>query len=152
MRIAKEPAFPDRNLRELEMPQKESNGLSMQPKMLQHFKDRLLAMRRRVTGEVEHMIESIQEEANPTGNVSHMPVHFGDLATNALDADVRVLETEQTILEEVEGALKRIESGGYGVCLACSATIGEERIESLPFTPHCIDCANALAETSDQPR
>jgi len=118
----------------------------MEPKKLHHFKNVLLSMRRRVTGEVEHMIESIQEEANPTGAVSHIPVHFGDLATNAFDADVRILETEQSILEEVELALARVEQGTYGVCLSCESPIGEERLESLPHTPRCIRCARALAE------
>ena len=118
------------------------NEVLMQPKKLQEFKERLLSMRRRVTGEVEHMIESIQEEANQTGNVSNIPVHFGDLAVTALEADVRVLETEQSILEEIEAALARVEQGNYGLCLACGSPIADERLDSLPQTPMCISCAN----------
>jgi RNA polymerase-binding transcription factor DksA len=127
------------------MPQMETNGSKMQRKKLQQYKERLLAIRRRVTGEVEHMLESIQEEANPTGIASHVPLHFGDLASNALDADVRILETEQGILEDVQEALVRVENGSFGVCLSCNSPIAEERLESLPYTPHCIRCANALA-------
>ena len=127
------------------MPVQKSNGFAMQTNKLKQFKDRLLAMRRRVTGEVEHMIESIQEEANATGNGSNLPIHFGDLATNALDADVRVLETEQNILDDIEMALARVEDGSFGLCSSCDSPIGDERLESLPHTPHCIRCAVTMS-------
>ena len=127
------------------MPVQTSNGFAMQPNKLRQFKDKLLAMRRRVTGEVEHMIESIQEESNATGNFSNLPIHFGDSATSALDADVRVLETEQHILDDVEMALARVEDGSYGLCSSCDSPIGDERLESLPHTPHCIRCAIAMS-------
>lgn len=113
----------------------------MHPKRLEHYKQLLTSMRRRITGGVEHMIESIQEEANPTGNVSNVPIHLGDLATNALDADVQVLETEQNFLGEVQAALTRIQDGSYGLCESCGSEIAEERLESLPHTPYCIKCA-----------
>ena len=91
------------------------------------------------------MVESIQEETNPTGNGSNVPIHMGDLATNALDADVHVLETEQALLNDIEAALRRIQDGSYGQCTSCASPIPDERLESLPQTPVCVGCAKAAA-------
>lgn len=44
-------------------------------------------------------------------------------------------------LEDVEGALERIEAGTYGTCQECGAQISEARLEAMPATPFCIDHA-----------
>ena len=43
----------------------------------------------------------------------------------------------------IEAALDRIESGSYGICARCGDPIGEERLDVLPPTPLCRDCAAA---------
>jgi len=54
----------------------------------------------------------------------------------AMQADV--IETRIT---GIDGALERIESGGYGLCLACDTAITEARLEALPATTTCRECA-----------
>jgi RNA polymerase-binding transcription factor DksA len=49
-------------------------------------------------------------------------------------------ETVQSI-REVRAALQRIDDGTYAVCEACEATIPEARLEALPETTLCVDCA-----------
>jgi DnaK suppressor protein len=44
-------------------------------------------------------------------------------------------------LEEVERALAKLDEGGYGVCEGCGKQISEARLEAMPATRHCIDCA-----------
>ena len=41
----------------------------------------------------------------------------------------------------IEAALDRIESGSYGICARCGDPISEERLDVLPHTPLCRDCA-----------
>ena len=41
----------------------------------------------------------------------------------------------------IDGALERIESGVYGLCLACETAITEARLEALPATTRCRECA-----------
>jgi RNA polymerase-binding transcription factor DksA len=41
----------------------------------------------------------------------------------------------------IEAALGRIERGTYGICVSCGDEIGEERLNVLPATPMCRDCA-----------
>ncbi len=41
----------------------------------------------------------------------------------------------------IEAALKRIDDGEYGDCAKCGAPISDERLDLLPYTPFCADCA-----------
>ena len=43
-------------------------------------------------------------------------------------------------LDQVEAALKRIESGTYGRCTRCGKEINSERLEALPHAALCIEC------------
>jgi DnaK suppressor protein len=45
-------------------------------------------------------------------------------------------------LHEIERALRRIDDGIYGYCLACGEMVAEPRLQAVPFASHCIDCAN----------
>lgn len=44
-------------------------------------------------------------------------------------------------LRRIEAALTRMEEGDYGFCLKCGTPISEERLDLLPETPLCRDCA-----------
>ena len=44
-------------------------------------------------------------------------------------------------LRMIEAALKRVDEGEYGYCAKCGSQIAEERLEVLPATPFCKDCA-----------
>lgn len=44
-------------------------------------------------------------------------------------------------LRMIEAALARIEAGEYGYCVSCGDAIAEERLDLLPATPFCRNCA-----------
>ena len=44
-------------------------------------------------------------------------------------------------LAAVERALLRIESGDYGICVECGTEIPPKRLEILPYSDHCVGCA-----------
>jgi RNA polymerase-binding transcription factor DksA len=44
----------------------------------------------------------------------------------------------------IEAALDRVASGTYGTCARCGDPIGEERLDVLPQTPLCRDCATTV--------
>ena len=48
---------------------------------------------------------------------------------------------EMAELNRIDAALVRIESGTYGVCQVCGSTVREARLELLPDTPFCTNCA-----------
>ncbi len=45
----------------------------------------------------------------------------------------------------IEAALDRIGNGSYGTCVRCGEPIGEDRLNVLPATPLCRDCANGAS-------
>lgn len=44
-------------------------------------------------------------------------------------------------IEQIRAALGRIEDGTYGECVKCGDDISEERLDVLPATPFCRNCA-----------
>lgn len=47
----------------------------------------------------------------------------------------------QQELRQIEAALSRIQSGTYGACVRCGTEIAPDRLDLLPYTPFCRDCA-----------
>jgi RNA polymerase-binding transcription factor DksA len=44
-------------------------------------------------------------------------------------------------IKMIDAALARIDEGEFGFCTKCGAEIGEERLNILPYTPFCRNCA-----------
>lgn len=74
---------------------------------------------------------------------SHQSKDWEDLATER-ETD-EVLEemglSAQHEIRMIEAALARIEAGDYGTCVTCGAAISQERLDLVPATPFCRDCA-----------
>ncbi len=74
---------------------------------------------------------------------SHEAKDWEEMATER-EAD-EVLEdlgqSAQVELRMIEAALARIEEGEYGYCVQCGSQIAEERLDLLPATPFCRNCA-----------
>ena len=43
-------------------------------------------------------------------------------------------------VRQIRGALKRIESGNYGVCAACGEPIAATRLTAVPTAITCVQC------------
>jgi RNA polymerase-binding transcription factor DksA len=89
-------------------------------------------------GELTGRIGQIEDELE-------MP-HTKDLEDQAAEREgEEVLEDlgEQGRAEiaMIHAALARIEAGTYGVCVTCGDTISEERLDVIPATPYCRNCA-----------
>ena len=50
---------------------------------------------------------------------------------------------ENAQIVAVQAALKRIDEGTYGTCVACDEPIDAKRLQALPYTTLCISCASA---------
>lgn len=44
-------------------------------------------------------------------------------------------------IERIDAALARIEAGTYGICATCGEPIAPERLDVMPDTPFCRNCA-----------
>ena len=57
------------------------------------------------------------------------------------DALVGIKNSEIQEIRQIQGALKRIAEGTYGVCVQCGADIDPKRLKALPIATRCISCA-----------
>ncbi len=89
------------------------------------------------------LIDSYQRD-KAAGNASPDDC-IQDLADKAASAYSKELnfslsDGERNLLMLIDEAFNRMNDGSYGVCTNCGATIGEKRLQAVPWTPFCIDC------------
>ena len=106
----------------------------------EYFKKKLLALKQEAT----HRINSIDRDIRHEG----MTADWAEQATER-ENDV-VLQslgnTAQQELAMINSALKRIEAGEYFNCSTCGEDIPPARLELLPFSSLCVDCADKLED------
>ena len=59
--------------------------------------------------------------------------------------DLALRDRSRAELQRVETALRKLDEGTYGTCESCGNPIGADRLEAIPWTPTCIDCARTAA-------
>lgn len=100
---------------------------------LKKQKQRLIELRDAYLNSIEGVAsETIRNE---NGDSSAFGMHQADAGSDAYDRDfaLSLLGKEQDALYEINEALKRIETGTYGLCEGTGVDIPEERLEAMPF-------------------
>jgi len=109
------------------------------------YKDRLLALRARLRGDVTQLAEVAlkKNSAQSGGDHASMPIHMADLGSDAYEQEftLSLMETEEDTLSLIEAALERIEDGTYGACEECGIQIPKTRLNALPHAAMCVKCA-----------
>ena len=59
------------------------------------------------------------------------------------DYAISSLERNSSRLGEVRGALHRMDTGTFGLCLGCDEDINPKRLAALPWASYCIACQDA---------
>jgi|ERR1043166_4022212 RNA polymerase-binding protein DksA len=100
------------------------------------------------------VLHGLEEEGlrdrNAAGEVSSLPVHLADLATDTFEQDLalgRVEDVSQEI-RTIEEALTRLREGTFGVCEQCEKKISVERLRAIPYTRLCLDCQRQEEEAA----
>ncbi len=113
----------------------------------ERFRKILLSLRARLQGDVDQMTDEALNRGGDAGNgnLSSMPIHMADLGTDNFDQEftLGLIENEQETLDEIEAALVRLADGGFGRCGDCEKPIAKARLQALPYTRYCIECARA---------
>jgi len=115
------------------------------------FKLQLLALRNRLLRDVDSAEQALREDVVKPGEISSVRTHPADQDVEGLDAEIAIAQNEEVLLEQVEAALERIEAGTYGACQQCGRTIGAQRLQAVPYTTDCIDCARGHHEEIEKP-
>ena len=79
------------------------------------------------------------------GELAPLP-DISDDAAQAYSREVMSNLDEQgwNKLKQVEAALEKIKSGGYGICMHCEQSIPEGRLTIQPFAEHCVSCLETI--------
>jgi len=105
---------------------------------LEHFKQKLMALKDDLTLRVNAIDKDIKHEG--------MSANWTEQATERENDEV--LESLGNVSEQelamINNALQRIDSGEYFSCSECGEEIPSERLELLPFSAHCVSCADKI--------
>jgi RNA polymerase-binding transcription factor len=113
----------------------------METSELRTYQSSLFALRSRLLHEVDTVEEALREDLMAQGDSSAVPSHPADQDVEGLDEQVVLAQNEEQLLEEVEAALERIETGTYGTCELCAREIPKKRLDALPQAATCFECA-----------
>jgi RNA polymerase-binding protein DksA len=115
---------------------------------LQKFRELLLAERARLQAELEEIGERTSRAtlAERATELSSYEDHPADLASETFERekDIAIGESVESLLNQVETALEKVERGTYGTCDACGRPIKKARLQALPFATLCLECQGRL--------
>lgn len=113
---------------------------------LEHFRRLLEGERSRL----EHARQAVHHEGSLLEESGDLAIGSGDhIADSATETFLRELdggleENAEHLLVEIEAALVRIDDGTYGSCASCGRSIGDERLEAVPYATLCIEDKRAF--------
>jgi DnaK suppressor protein len=105
---------------------------AMNPQFVEKMRRSLAAERGRIA------LELAEEVEHP--RVSHGAQTAAATEVSESQRGQQLREREQQHLDLIEGALKRIEAGTFGICETCGKPIAPERMEALPWAQDCVNC------------
>lgn len=56
------------------------------------------------------------------------------------DQEMSLVQNSKELLEQAQSALRRFETGRYGVCESCGQPIGKDRLQVFPRATMCLTC------------
>jgi DnaK suppressor protein len=114
----------------------------MDKKRLDYYKKKLLARREELTRTIARtQEEGRQADDDPT-------VDLADKAANSYTKEFLfgMTNTDRSILNQIDEALKRINANTYGTCATCEEEMQQKRLEAVPWAKNCISCQEKIEQ------
>ena len=107
---------------------------------------RLLALRARLQGDMTQMEDNALNKDH--SKTTSMPNDMAELGSGNFDQEftLSMLGSEKDAIDQIDGALKRIEDGSYGQCATCGVKLAKSRLEAIPYAAQCVRCASKQEE------
>jgi DnaK suppressor protein len=114
----------------------------MDKKRLEYYKKKLQTRRE----ELMKTIARTQEEGRTADE--DPTVDLADKAANSYTKEFLfgMTNTDRTVLNMIDAALKRIQADEYGVCANCQEEMQQKRLEAVPWAKHCISCQEKMEQ------
>ena len=118
---------------------------------LDSYRELLVSLRSRLNGDVTHLADEALRSTGgeASGSLSNAPLHMADLGTDNFEQEftLSLLQNQEQALDEIREALGRMDRGTFGQCEECHQPIPKARLQALPYTRHCVDCARKLQQS-----
>ncbi len=120
-------------------------------KKLDYFKKLLIKLRDDLVHDIRNMSDNTGGSNNDSSDVSGHVQHMADVATDMYDKEfsLGLASHDREVLHKINAALKRIEDGTYGFCLATGKPISQARLKAIPYAEYCLKYQEEL-ENSNQ--
>ncbi|HYO62445.1 MAG TPA: TraR/DksA family transcriptional regulator [Pyrinomonadaceae bacterium] len=108
----------------------------MDKRKLKSYRDRLLERRENLFGQVmEAEMTSRERDLEATQDPA-------DMAANAYTKEllISMSANDRRLLDLIDEALQRVESGDYGECVNCGEPVQEKRLDAVPWARYCLRC------------
>ena len=112
-----------------------------------YYRRRLLELEASLSSHIRREMDSGREQLIDTA------ADAGDesVADESASEDFIEAESDSTVLQQVQAALRRIESGTYGQCLVDGGPIDPKRLDAVPWAPYCVR-HQTLIEAGSKPK
>ena len=105
-----------------------------------HYRQILLDRKKELSGRIDSIDRNIRHEG--------MSADWSEQASERENDEVleSLGNSSEQELSMIKFALMRIEDGTYFQCAECGADIPPARSDLLPYTAHCVDCAEKIED------
>jgi DnaK suppressor protein len=120
----------------------EGQDSHMDKKRLEYYKKKLMTRREELMRTIARTEEEgRQADDDPT-------VDLADKAANSYTKEFLfgMTNTDRTILNMIDEALKRIKANEYGLCANCQEEMQQKRLEAVPWAKNCISCQEKIEQ------
>lgn len=121
----------------------------MQVAIIESYKQKLIDLESRLSGDVNRLIAAIPDEVTSPGTLSNVPTHNADNDSEMFETDIELVRNEQGLQSQVHDALARIEAGTYGICQRCDKEIPKARLDAMPYATYCKECTELVDAETD---
>ncbi|MCD6578740.1 TraR/DksA family transcriptional regulator [bacterium] len=118
----------------------------MEKRSIEKFKKVLVDVKKKI----EENIDGLNETTfKPGSNLSHYPDDPSYIANDEYEKPMafNIMNVDQSILEQVNDALLKIENNTYGTCEKCGKKISRKRLEAKPWARYCVKCREELEKS-----
>ena len=102
----------------------------------------LAPLRRKLLEMRDVLLKAVQDKQQRDIDVGTDVGDEADQATSSQEKEMlfELSDNERVMLDQIEGSLRKMEKGAYGLCESCQKTIAKARIQAVPFARYCIQC------------
>jgi DnaK suppressor protein len=120
-------------------PQKRRSPMSR--KEIEGYRKEILNLVAALDRSLAHDRHELLREEDPNFTGGPLPSSENRANSGAQEVELGLIANEESLLNEANAALARIEAGTFGCCESCGKAIAKARLDALPYARRCIHCA-----------